>query len=555
MPSVRTPAFAAPRRRPRRLARVAAAALFAAVLAGCGGSGGGNGAGTPSGGGTTGGLPTQTGCAFHYTLTTSTVLTGTDPQLATQWYLSNTGVSGGIAGEDLRAFDAWATTRGGGVRIAVVDDAIETLHPDLAPNVVTGASYNYRSGALGSAYPLPCASDETHGTSVAGVAAARDGNAIGGAGVAPRASLVGYNALSTGFDADLADALNRASADNGVYNSSWGSPDDGRVNAVSASVLAAIDNGISTGRGGKGSVFVFPGGNGGCYTLDERGQCRSESAGLDGYLNHRGVIPVCAVDAAGRSAPYAEPGANVLVCAPSSSDSGPSIFTTAVQAAYRDDFGGTSATVPMVSGVVALMLSANAELTWRDVRRILAKTARRNDPTNAGWTNAYGLWFNHKYGFGVVDAAAAVAAAKTWSSVGGSATLKSCGPYTGTPRVALPDANGALVTPREDALAVTRTDCAITEIEYVEVAFTATHAYSGDLRVRLTSPAGLVSELVGEHVCEGSGDACGAYDDWRFGSARHLGEPPAGTWRLQVTDAVTGDTGTWQSWSLRLWGR
>ena len=73
--------------------------------------------------------------------------------------------------------------------------------------------------------------------------------------------------------------------------------------------------------------------------------------------------------------------------------------------------------------------------------------------------------------------------------------------------------------------------------------------------MRLTSPAGLVSELVSEHVCAGSGDACGAYDDWRFGSARHLGEAPAGTWRLQVTDAVTGDTGTWQSWSLKLWGR
>ena len=57
----------------------------------------------------------------------------------------------------------------------------------------------------------------------------------------------------------------------------------------------------------------------------------------------------------------------------------------------------------------ALILAANPQLTWRDVRRILAKTARRNDPTNAGWTNANGLWFNHKYGFGVVDAAAAEA--------------------------------------------------------------------------------------------------------------------------------------------------
>ena len=530
---------------------------LALALTACGGSGGGNGLGSSSGssgGGTT--LPDQTGCAYQYTLTQAAVLSGTDPYLSQQWHLNNTGQQGGVAGEDLRALTAWNTTRGAGVRIAVIDDAIETLHADLAPNVVTGASYSYRTAALGSVYPLPCASDDTHGTAVAGIAAARDGNAIGGAGVAPRAALVGYSALATSTDADINDALNRGLASNDVYSSSWGSPDDGLVNTVDSGYLAAIDSGIATGRGGKGAVYVFAGGNGGCYSANLLGTCQSDNSGLDGYLNHRGVIPVCAVDQSGARPTYAEPGANLLVCAPSSSTRDSSAITTAaVKNAYRGDFGGTSASAPMVSGVVALMLSANASLTWRDVRRILATTARRVSTADSGWSNGTGLWFNHKYGFGVVDASAAVSAARTWTSVGGSDTLKSCGPYTRTPQIALPDANGALVTAREDSVLVARADCAITEIEYVEVSFTATHAYSGDLRVRLLSPASLTSELVSERICAGSGDACGAYTDWRFGSARHLGESPLGTWKLQVTDAVSTHTGTWTGWALRLWGR
>ena len=70
----------------------------------------------------------------------------------------------------------------------------------------------------------------------------------------------------------------------------------------------------------------------------------------------------------------------------------------------------------MVSGVAALVLQANPNLTWRDVRAILAGTARKNDPTDGGWsTNNAGYHINDNYGFGVVDASAAVTAAKTWT--------------------------------------------------------------------------------------------------------------------------------------------
>ncbi|MCL4747718.1 MAG: S8 family serine peptidase, partial [Burkholderiaceae bacterium] len=384
-----------------------AAVAAATLLTGCGGAG--------SGGADPGALPDQSGCALRYALGASAALTGTDPLLPLQWHLDNVGQTGGTAGEDVRAFAAWTITRGEGARVAIVDDAVELVHEDLAPNVVAGASYSYRPGAIGSHWPLPCAPDDDHGTSVAGIVLARDANAFGGAGVAPRASLVAYNALATSYDADIADALTRAPLENGVYHNSWGSPDDGRLGYSGASFDEAIEAGITNGRGGLGAVYVFPGGNGRCYATDLQDRCYAETTGLDAYLNQRGVIAVCAVDHRGRATPYGERGANLLVCAPSDGGAGtPAITTTAVRNGMRADFSGTSASAPIVSGVAALVLARYPALSWRDLRLILARSARRNDPGHPGWVESpFGPAFNHDYGFGVVDAAAALRLAAT----------------------------------------------------------------------------------------------------------------------------------------------
>ncbi len=72
-------------------------------------------------------------------------------------------------------------------------------------------------------------------------------------------------------------------------------------------------------------------------------------------------------------------------------------------------FGGTSAAAPLVSGVAALMLSARPTLTWVEVRDLLRSTAVKIDPTSAGWTAAN---FHPSYGFGRVNAAAAVTGAR-----------------------------------------------------------------------------------------------------------------------------------------------
>ncbi len=501
-------------------------------------------------------LHDQSGCFFQYTPGPVSVRTGADPLVGQQWHLNNTGQDGGIAGEDVHAFPAWFFTRGAGTRVAVIDDALDVLHEDLFANIVPLASYSYRPGSAGSSYPLPCSGYEVHGTAVAGLVAARAGNAVGGVGAAPEANIVGYNALVTHFEADLADALTRDLERNAVYHNSWGAPDNGSPNPVSSVIKMAIEDGITSGRNGKGAVYVFAGGNGGCYARTNGGECQHETTGLDGYLNQLGVMAIGSVDHQGKKPYFAEPGANLLVCAPTGNSAGTSsITTTSAQNSYRSDFSGASASAPTVSGVVALMLSANPRLSWRDVRLILAQTARQNDLADAGWMSGpASRAYNHKYGFGVVDAAAAVSAARSWNSVGGSDRLLACGPYERTPNLTLPDATGTDLQPQADRVNI-GPECAISKIEYVEVSFTATHPYAGDLRLRLLSPLGLTSELVDQRTCSGTGDACGPYSDWRFSSVRHLGESAVGNWTLQVTDAQEQDTGTWERWALRIWGR
>ena len=539
----------------------AATLLGVLAMVGCGGGGGG-------GGDSTGTIEPKTvsagpGCDLVYTITQSAVLTGEDPLIVRQWHLRNTGQDGGAAGEDLRALDAWGVTRGAGVRVAVIDDAIEVVHADLLPNLVEGASRSYRAGNRGNAWPLPCYGTdpltEVHGTAVAGVVLGRDGNAIGGAGVAPRASLVAFDALVTKQDADIADALLRDSAVNAIYQNSWGAPDgDGALYTAPPAFAAAIRSGIDTGRGGLGAVYVFPGGNGGCFALDGSGNCISDNANFDGFVNRLGTIAVCAVDQAGRKPWYSEPGANLLVCAPSSGDS-KNIVTTTIRGAWRDDFSGTSASTPQVSGVVALMLAANPALSWRDVRLILAKSARRNDPASDSWERTgSGPYFSHQYGFGVADAKAAVDRAASWRSVGGSAQMKTCTLPERTEVRPIPDAPSdpaAPTVPVTDSVVVPA-ECGITQIEFVEVRVTTTHTYTGDLRIRLTSPQGSMSRLAESRICRGDGsDPCGRYNGWTFGSMRHLDEAAAGTWTLELADMVNLDEGRLEKWSLTLYGR
>ncbi len=464
-----------------------------------------------------------------------------DPQFGCQWHLRNQGQRGGVSGEDIRVETVWSGGNlGAGIAVAIVDGVVSAFHPDLSENY--DIEHSPRESGLTA--PWNHVFLVAHATAVAGLVAARD-NDVGGRGVAPRATLYGFHLLWHLTAENTVAAMTQELATVAVSNNSWGNTDGPYVDPASAGWEMAIDTGVTTGYGGKGAVYVWAAGNGG----DE-----NDNSNFDGFANYYGVVAVCAVTDGGSRAEYSEEGANLWICAPS--DGGTAgIYTTGTSDGYVDDFGGTSAAAPIASGVVALMRASKSDLTWRDVKLILAGSARKNDSSNSGWlvgAQRYGgpgnYNFNHEYGFGVVDAKAAVDLAADWELL---PAFVETAAVEATPNLSIPDASDTDSGATQTSTVTVGTT--VEFIEFVEVIADFDATSFRDLKVELVSPSNAVSTLATSYV-DGNGQVYGIDADYRFGSARHLGENPAGTWTLRVTDEVEGNTATLKSWSLKIYG-
>ena len=462
-----------------------------------------------------------------------------DPLYGCQWHLNNDDQFRNSAGQDIRVEEVWPTYTGDGINVAVVDDGMHFSHEDLTDNVLTSFNHNYN----------PDQSDiynyfEDHGTAVAGLIAAKD-NSLGMRGVAPDAKIYGYNYLVEQSDANEADAMSLNAETTAISNNSWGPGDSGRPERATELWEAAVKNGVTTGYGGKGVFYVWAAGN---------GAEADDHSNLDEYANFYAVTAVCAVGHDDKRSSYSEPGSNLWVCGPSSSGrvGQPRIATTDNGNRYRGSFGGTSAATPIVSGVAALVREANNTLTWRDVKLILAASARKNDPDNTNWeqgTLKYGSAtdrynFNHEYGFGMVDAKAAVDLATVWTRV---SELREITSESAVINLAIPDAPSfGQSTTVSASLTI---DSYVEFIEFVEVNTDFSHRNFRDLTVELVSPSGAVSLLTT------SADVnVGLTSSFRLGSARHLGENAAGEWTLRIKDDQRGSTGRLKSWGLTVYG-
>ena len=468
-----------------------------------------------------------------------------------QWHLKNNGQFSGGASQDINVEPVWAGGNlGAGITVAVVDDGLDHQHPDLSANVDVSKNHDYNGDNL--VYdPLA-----DHGTAVAGVIAAAN-NTFGMRGVAPGASIYGYNLLNTAntfaeiTQQNTANAMSRNAATTAVSNNSWGPPDSATHQPANTFWREAIDSGIKTGYGGKGTFYVFPAGNGGRY---------GDNSNLDEYANQWGTTAVCAVDHTDVRAPYSEPGTNVWVCAPSSGDpKSPAIATTTVQGRYSDEFTGTSVATPQVSGLAALLRKANPDLTWRDIKIILASSARKNDATDSGWEEGglkYGsaterYQFNHQYGFGVIDAKAAIDLAADWQLLPPLRTASGSG--SATP-LTIPDASSD--NPGAQVTSTVTLDGAVEFIEYVTLHTQFDHTSIRDMDVELVAPSGKVSKLLPYYDnSDGTRVPYATINTiFQLGSAKHLGESAEGTWTLKVQDHYLEDTGMLQSWSITAYG-
>lgn len=423
-----------------------------------------------------------------------------DPDFRNQWHIkSSTGI-------DLNVYGAWENRIfGEGVGISIVDDGLEWRHPDFVDangksRYNSSASHDW-NGPDGD--PSPADDGDHHGTQCGGLAFGGAFNGKCGAGIAYKATFSGQRLISRATtDAMEASALTLAYDTNHIYSCSWGPPDDGqRLEGPGPLTRQAIKKGIESGRGGKGSIFIWAGGN---------GHTRGDNVNYDGYANSIYTIAVAAVDNHGKKAPYSEEGAPLIASGVSSP---PGIHTTAIRGQCSSQFSGTSATAPMIAGVVALILNANRNLTWRDMQNILIKTARKNDATDGGWAlNGARRWVNHKYGYGLIDTTAAVNMALTYTLLP-PARVPVSATFIARPDLDIPDEINKPIY----------TNVRIEEnfyVEHVELTLRAVHTRRGDLQVELMSPSGTTSILsIGGHP-----DGRENFQNWKFTSVRDTRE-------------------------------
>ena len=459
-----------------------------------------------------------------------------DTEFAAQWHLENTGQTNGLPGEDANVTDTWDTYTGSGVVISVIDDGLDHEHSDLQPHYSALFSYDWCDD---DGDPSPTGWNG-HGTAVAGVAAAVGNNALDVTGVAFNATIAGSTLIACwASDATEADALSYESDDIDIYTNSWGPYDDGeRLEGPGPLTLAAFESDAYNGREGLGNLITWAAGN---------GLGSNDDSNYDGYANSRFTIAVTAISHQGEQSSYAEPGANILVAA-HSNGAGEGITTTDITGSggynssgnVTHDFGGTSSATPLAAGVIALILDANENLTWRDVQHVLVNSARMNDASDSSWSvNGAGHDISHKYGFGAVDAGAAVSVAENWVNVGEELNA-TYGPYT--PSLDIPDDDNSW----SEVTAVVTDEYSL---ESVDVSVDITHSARGDLDIVLVSPLGTESWLAETH-----GDDGNDYSDWMFSTVRHWDESSLGTWTLKVRDTSSSDNGTLDSWELILHG-
>jgi Ca2+-binding RTX toxin-like protein len=433
----------------------------------------------------------------------------------------------------LNLYRVWDDYAGLGIEVAVHDNGVDQTHSDIAPNYDAGIDENPGVGA--------------HGTFVTAVVGGARGNG-GVVGVAYNATLAVYTQPSL-FDWSFAGL-----EDFDVVNNSWSqSLDTLYVGGAGTLVSGSLEILAEEGRSGLGTISVFTAGN-------EREL--GDSANYFDGANSRYSVTVAATKLDGSFAEYSNPGAAILVSAPgsqvvSADITGSSGFSNSsyVLGADYATASGTSASAPFVSGVIALMLEANPNLGWRDVQEILAYSAWNSDPAHGGWTingatnsNGGGLYVSHDYGFGHVDALAAVRLAETWQQ-----TRTSSNEVTATgshaPSVSIPD-NGSV----SDVITI----ASDIEIDHVEVTVDIDHTLRGDLVIELTSPDGTTSVLMNRPGKDPNdpNDRGSTGDDvaWRFYTTHHWGESSAGDWTLTVRDLVTGEIGMLNSWSIKFHG-
>ena len=493
-----------------------------------------------------------------------------DPFFQYQWYLlslgnivANTIGVHTIVGNDLDILNVYhrvlGNNSGSKLIVQVVDSGVENTHEDLDVDPATSLN-----AVDASTNPTPTEdvnlSDPVspleigHGTAIAGIIGAKTNNGLGVRGVAPRVKIAGSNWLENQTLSELEKVWYTQINDNSVVvsNNSWGS-----YYANEDTYETILENGASNLRTGKGRIYVFSAGN----SRPEYG-----NANLSYLTNNPYVITVAALNHRDTYASYSNPGSSVLVSAYGGEyyDIAPTIMTTVLsgksytESELSGDYGaitvdadtnrnytyamnGTSSAAPIVSGTIALVLDACPNLSYRDVRWLIANSSTQIDTTNSQWTrNGAGLMYNINYGYGKIntDKMIKMCSSRYFRHLPALQKVS----VEQNVSISIPDTQTTVTKTIEIADSMA--------IEWIGLTIDTDHAYAGDLEINLTSPMGTKLNIVTPNFV-----SFNLYNGgFRFGSVGYIDENSQGTWSVEIVDRVSGDSGILKRVKLEVYG-
>ncbi|MFJ4671122.1 S8 family peptidase [Kitasatospora purpeofusca] len=442
----------------------------------------------------------------------------------------------------IKADQAWAVSTGSSaVKVGVLDTGVDDQHQDLAPNfdAADSASCAYgkadtRTGAWRDV--------DTHGTHVAGtIAAAKNGKGV--IGVAPGVKIASVRIAeptSTLFFAENTVCGFVWAGDHGfkVTNNSYYT-DPWQFNCPDNLDQAAIIEGVRRAQAyaeGKGSLQVAAAGNSNYDLANKTTDSDSPNdstkvtrtitnACIDIPTELPGVVTVSAMASGTGKASYSNFGRGVIDVAAPGGDGATGVYSTLPGGKYGTK-SGTSMASPHVTGVAALIASANPTFTPADIRARLATQA--NDVACPSDSRCTGTTANNAFfGEGQVDALKAV----------GGGTPPTGKYFENLTDVAITD-NATVDSP----LAVTGVGGNAPTA--LKVGVDIKHTYRGDLVVSLVAPNGTV------YLLEDFTDSDSADNVAKTYTVNASVSPADGTWKLRVKDGASGDVGTVDAWNL-----
>ena len=317
-----------------------------------------------------------------------------------QWALRNVGnnIPGNppntIADCDMDVDSAWNVTKGDStILIAILDTGVDTTHPDIGR--VPGYDFVNNDGNPND--------DGNHGTACAGIAAATGNNVIGVAGVAYRCRIMPVKIINSGgsipgYHVSAFGTIWAYQHGASVLSNSWGF-----TGGASSLMYNAINDAARYGRGGKGSILCYASGNENTSPMRFPAITDAEMVVVGGLApcdKRKSPTDGCSGESWGASF-----GPTLDIVAPCVK-----IYTTDRVGSpgyssgnYYPQFNGTSSATPNCAGVCALVVSANPNLTRKEVEALISLSAEKVGTYSYTTVKEYGNW-NNEMGYGRLNA-------------------------------------------------------------------------------------------------------------------------------------------------------